>query len=59
MIVDIFKIIRPEVFCKIAAFKNFVKFKEKHLYWSLFVNNIAGLAYDFITKDTSAKVQNF
>ena len=27
---------RPEVLCKKGVFKNFAKFRAKHLYWSLF-----------------------
>ena len=33
----------PEVFCKKGAFKKFTKFTGKHLFLSLFFNNVAGL----------------
>ena len=49
---DIFTIIRPKVFHKIDVLKGFVTFSGKHLYWSFFFNEIAGLAYKFITKET-------
>ena len=57
--VDIFKIIRPDIFCKIDVLKDFVKFSGKPLYWSLFFDKIPGLAYTFITKETAAQVRNF
>ena len=50
--VDIFRIIFPEVFCKIDALKHFAKFTGNHMYWNLFFNKIANLAYNFIKKET-------
>ena len=35
---------RSAVFCKKYVLKNFVKFKEKHLCWSLFYNKVTGLS---------------
>ena len=34
---------RPEVFCKEAVLRNFIKFTGKHLCQSLFFNKVAGL----------------
>ena len=34
---------RPEVFCKKDVFRNFTKFKGKHLCWSLFFNKVTAL----------------
>ena len=34
---------RPEVFCKKSVVRNFTKYTRKHLYQSLFFNNVAGL----------------
>ena len=42
---------RLELFCKKGVLKNLAKFKEKHLYQSLFFNTVAGLThktYNFI-----------
>ena len=37
-----------------------MKFTENlHLYCPVFINNITGLAYNFITKETPAQEQNF
>ena len=41
---------RPEVFCKKSVFRNFAKFRGKHLYRNLFFNKAAGLACNFIKK---------
>ena len=34
---------RPEVFCKKGVLRNFTKFTQKHLCYSLFFNKVAGL----------------
>ena len=34
---------RPKVFCKKGVLRNFSKFAENHLSWSVFFNKIAGL----------------
>ena len=34
---------RAEVFCKRGVLKNFIKFTEKHLRWSLFFNKVTAL----------------
>ena len=47
---------RPEVFCKKAVLRNFAKFTGKHLYQSLFFNKVAGLACNFIKKETLTQV---
>ena len=39
---------------KKAVLNIFAKSKEKHLYWSLFFNKVAGPGYIFIGKETSA-----
>ena len=38
---------RPEVFCKKGILKGFTKFTGKHLRWSLFFNEVAGLRRNF------------
>ena len=45
-----FKSSRPEVFCKKGVLKNFVKFTEKHLCWSLFFNKVTGLRTESLFK---------
>ena len=40
----IFRSIRPEVFCKKGALRNFTKFTGKHLCQSLSFNKVAGPA---------------
>ena len=41
--------IHPEVFRhKKDVFKDFAKFTEKHLYWSLFFNKVAGWKYETV-----------
>ena len=45
---------RPEVFRKKGVLRNFAKFTGKHLYQSLFFNEVAGLqAWNFILKNDS------
>ena len=34
-----------ELFCQKGFLKNFAKFTEKHLYWSLFLSKVAGLRW--------------
>ena len=41
---------------KKGVLRNFTKFTEKHLCESLFFNTVAGLACNFIKKDTLAQV---
>ena len=38
---NFFRSCRPEVFYKIGLLKNFVKFRGKHLWQSLFFNKVA------------------
>ena len=47
---------RPEVFFKKDVLRNFTKFTGKHLCQTLFFNNVAGLACNFIKKETLAQV---
>ena len=47
---------RREVFCKKGVLRNFAKFTGKHLYERLFFNIIAGLACNFIKKESLAQV---
>ena len=47
---------RPEVFCKKGALRNFAKFTGKHLYQSLFLNKVVGLACNLIKKESLAQV---
>ena len=46
----------PEVFCEKGVLRNFAKFIGKHLCQSLFFNKIAGLARNFIKKETLVQV---
>ena len=46
----------PEVFCKKGILRNYSKFTLKHLCQSLFFNKVAGLACNFIKKETLAQV---
>ena len=46
----------PEVFCKKCVFRNFEKFTGKHLYQRLFFNKVAGLACNFMKKESLAQV---
>ena len=57
--IDIFRIIRPEVFYKTDNLKLFLKFTGKHLYWKLFFNKISSLAYNFITKRLQHRCEIF
>ena len=41
-----------QVFCKKGVLKKITKFTGKHLYESLFFNKAAGIAYNFIKKET-------
>ena len=41
---------------KKGVLKNFAKFKGKHLCQSLFFNEVAGLAWNFIRKEILAQV---
>ena len=47
---------RPEVFCEKGVLRNFAKVTGKHLCQSLFFNNVAGAACNFIKKETLAQV---
>ena len=47
---------RPEVFCRKGVLRNFAKFTGKHLCQSLFFSKVAGLACNFIKKETLAQV---
>ena len=40
----------PEVFCRTAILRSFVKFTGKHLHWSLFINKGASGTCKFILK---------
>ena len=40
---SIYRSSHPDVFCNKGVLKNFRKFKEKNLCWSLYFTNIAGL----------------
>ena len=42
-VINIFRSIPPELFCKIGVLRNFAKFTGKHLCESLFFNKVAGL----------------
>ena len=44
------------MFCKKGVFRNFAKFTEKHLYQRLFFNEVAGLACNFVKKESLAQV---
>ena len=46
----------PEKFCKKGVLRNFAKFTGKHLYQILFLNKVAGLACNFIKKESLAQV---
>ena len=46
----------PQVFCKKGVLRNFTTFTGKHLCQSLFFNKVAGLACNFIKKETLAQV---
>ena len=46
----------PEVFCKKGVLRNFEKFTGKHLYQRLFFNKVAGLACNFMKKESLAQV---
>ena len=48
----LYRISRPDAFCKKGALKNFPKFEGKHLYHSFFFNKVAGVACNFIKKET-------
>ena len=48
--------ILQEVFCKKGFLRNFAKFTVKRLCQSLFFNKVAGLACNFIKKETLAEV---
>ena len=43
----------PEAFCKKGVLRNFIKFTEKHLCQSLFVNKVAGLRPATLSKRDS------
>ena len=45
-----------DVFCKKVALRIFAKFTGKHLCQSLYFNKVAGLAYNFIKKETLAQM---
>ena len=45
-----------DVFCKKGVLKNFVQFTGKHLYQSLFFNEVACVASNFIKKETRSQV---
>ena len=47
---------RREVFCKNGVLKNIAKFTGKHLCQRLFFNKVAGLAWNFIKKESLAQV---
>ena len=47
---------RPEVFCKKGVLRNFAKFTGKHLYQIRFFNKVAGLACNFVKKESLAQV---
>ena len=47
---------RPEVFCKKGVPRNFAKFTGKHLCQRFFFNKVAGLACNFIIKESLAQV---
>ena len=40
----------PEVFCQKYSLRNFAKLTEKHLCWSLFFNEVAGLRHETLLK---------
>ena len=44
-----------EMFLKKDIFKNFAKFTKKHRCPSLFFDKVAGLAYNFVEKETLAQ----
>ena len=50
---------RPDVFCKTGIFKNFAKFKRKHLCQSLFFNKAAGLRPAILLKKRLCYIQMF
>ena len=50
---------RPEVFCKKGVLRNFAKFTGKSLCQSLSFNKVAGLACNFIKKETLAQVFSY
>ena len=43
----------PQVICKKVAYKNFTKFQEKNLCWSLFFSKVAGLNLQLYLKWSS------
>ena len=47
-----FRSSRPEVFCKKGV-------TEKHLFQSLFLNKVAGQAWNFVKKETLAQVFSY
>ena len=47
-----FRSSRPEVFCKKGV-------TEKHLFQSLFLNKVAGHAWNFVKKETLAQVFSY
>ena len=46
----------PDVFCEKGVLRDFANFTGKHLCQSLFFNKVAGLACNFIKKETLAQV---
>ena len=46
----------PQVFCKKGVLRDFAKFTGKHLCYSPFLNKIAGMACNFIKKETLTRV---
>ena len=46
----------PEVCCEKGVLRNFAKFTGKYLCQSLFFNNVAGVACNFIKKETLAQM---
>ena len=56
---DIVRSSRPEVFCKKSNLRNFTKFTGKHLCQRLFFNKVAGLACNFIKKESLAQVFSY
>ena len=56
MLTKQFRSSRQEVFCKKGVLRNFAKFTRKHLCQSLFFDKVAGLACNFIKKETLAQV---
>ena len=46
----------PEEFCKKGVLQNFAKFTGKQLCQSIFLNKVAGLAWNFVKKENLAQV---